>query len=384
MNKTFRAVATLVGTTIGAGIFGIPFVISKIGFLPGILYLLILGFLILLLNLVYGEIILRTPGDHQLTGYGKIYLGKTGKSLATLSLFVALYGALLAYLIKIGEFLSLVSGIKDANLLSLLFFVFAIICIFFGLRAVSFLQGFIIFFLLGLIFLIGVLGFEKIDILNFSQIALSSIFLPYGVILFALSGSSVIPEMEEILRDEHGNLKKSIIRGSLIPLFVYLLFATVVVGICGNLTSDDAILGLSLFLPPWIVSLGAFLGILSMGGSYLTLGYVLREVWFRDFGFPKFSSLLLACFPSLILFLLGAKSFIGVLGITGAVSGGLSGILIIKLFQRAKKEGKRKPAYSLRISKILIFILFFIFCLGMLSPFLEVTIKRFLEIIIRG
>jgi len=368
MNKSFRATATLVGTTIGAGIFGIPFVVSKIGFLAGIFYLLILGFLTLLLNLIYGEIILRTPGDHQLTGYGRIYLGKTGKNLATLSLFIALYGALLAYLIKIGEFLSLIFGTGNPTLFSLLFFVFATIAIFFGLRTVSFLEGLIFLFLLGLIFLIAILGFQKIDLANFSGINLSYFFLPYGVILFALAGFSVVPEMEEILRDEHHNLKKSIVVGSLIPLFVYLLFATLIVGICGKETSDDAISGLSLFLPSWIVFLGAVLGVLSMGSSYLTLGYVLREVWYRDFKFSKISALFLASFPALILFLLGAKSFISVLGISGALSNGLAGILIVKIFEKAKQMGKREPAYSLCLPKALIFLLFLIFLVGTISP----------------
>ena len=78
-NKVFRAISALVGTVIGAGIFGIPYVVAKIGFLPGIFYLLTLGTLVLFLNLLYGEVILRTPGDHQLTGYAEIYLGKFGK-----------------------------------------------------------------------------------------------------------------------------------------------------------------------------------------------------------------------------------------------------------------------------------------------------------------
>ena len=371
MDKTFRAIAILIGTTIGAGIFGIPFVISKIGFLPGIIYLLVLGCLTLFLNLIYGEIILRTPGDHQLTGYGEIYLGKTGKTLATVSLFVALYGALLAYLIKIGEFLSLILGVENPTLFSLLFFVFATIAVFFGLRTISFLEGVVVIFLLGLIFLIGILGFEKINFTNFVGSNLSYLFLPYGVILFALAGFSVIPEMEEILRKEHKNLKKSIIIGSLIPLFVYFLFAGVVVGISGFQTSDDAISGLSLFLPTFVVNFGAFMGILAMGGSYLILGYVLREVWFRDFKLPKFFALVLACFPSLILFLLGAKSFIPVLGITGAVSGGLGGILIILMYQKAKRVSKREPAYSLKLPKLLLLILALIFCLGIFSPFLN-------------
>ena len=63
MKEFLRATAVLVGTTIGAGMFGIPYVVSKIGFLPGLAYILVLGALTLFLNLIYGEVILRTPGD---------------------------------------------------------------------------------------------------------------------------------------------------------------------------------------------------------------------------------------------------------------------------------------------------------------------------------
>lgn len=368
-SKTFRAIATLMGAVIGAGIFGIPFVVAKIGFIPGVIYLLVLGGLVLFLNLIYGEVILRTPGDHQLTGYAEIYLGKWGKSLATLAVFITAYGALLAYLIKVGEFLALIFAFPQATLFSLLFFILANAAVFFGLKSVSFLTGILVVLLLSLIGLIAILGGGKIDLTNFSGSDFSFLFLPYGVILFAFFGSSVIPEMEEILRKEPQNLKKAIVIGSLIPLLVYLLFATVVVGICGSLTSDDAIAGLVRFLPGWIVNLGAVLGVLTMSSSYLVLGYVLREVWFRDFHLSKILAFFLACLPLLILFLLGAKSFISVLSITGSLMGGLTGILIILIYLQAKNKGEREPAYSLRIPFFLIPILVFIFLLGTFSPF---------------
>jgi len=373
MDTTFKAIATLVGTTIGAGMFGIPFVVSKIGFFPGLVYLVVLSILNLVLNLVYGEITLRTPGDRQLTGYGEIYLGKAGKTLATITLIFALYGALLAYLIKIGDFLGLIFGIENHLISTLLFFVFAAFSIYFGLRSVSFFEVLITIFLLGLVFLVFILGFPKIDFNNFAGTDISFLLLPYGVIFFALHGFSVIPEMEEILRKEPQKLKKAIIIGSLIPLFVYILFTIAIVGICGSSTTDDAILGLTLFLPSFIVNIGAILGVLAMGSSFLTVGYVLREVWFRDFKVPEFLSFLLACFPSLILFLAGAKSFIPVLGITGAVSGGLNGILILNIFRKVKRIGIKEPAYSLNLPRILLVILFLIFLLGALSPFIRIS-----------
>jgi hypothetical protein len=206
-------------------------------------------------------------------------------------------------------------------------------------------------------------------LVNFSGFYPQFLFLPYGVILFALAGSSVIPEMEEVLRQHHRKLKSAIMIGSLIPLLACLLFAVVIVGISGHLTSDDAISGLTAFLPVWIVDLGAILGVLTMTSSYLTLGYVLREVWFRDFKVARRFAFWLACLPPLVLFLLGANSFIRILGTTGSLTGGLTGILIILMYLKAKKTGKRRPAYSLRLPFLLILILIIILTLGTFSPF---------------
>jgi len=367
-SKTFRAIAVLIGTVIGAGIFGIPYVVAQIGFFPGLIYLFFLALVVLFLNLLYGEVILRTPGDRQLSGYAEIYLGKTGKFLASLAVFISVYGALLAYLIKTGEFLNLIFNGYNPIFFSLLFFIFTSLALFFGLKSISFLEGLLVSFLLILIVLISFLGATEINLTNFTSLNLNFLFLPYGVILFAFFGASVIPEMEEILREQTKQLKKAIIIGSLIPLLVYLLFTSLVVGICGPLTSDDAVFGLVGFLPDWIIRLGALLGVLAMSTSYLTLGYVLREVWRRDFKKPKMVSFFLAILPSLILFLLGAKNFIQVLGLTGALMGGLEGILIIFIFLRAKKIGQRQPAYSLRPPVFLLIILIFIFLIGMFSP----------------
>jgi len=377
MSKSLLATAILVGTTIGAGIFGLPYTFAQVGFWPGLFYLLALGGVVLLLNLIYGEIILRTPGDHQLTGYGQIYLGQKGKLLASLALFISLYGALLAYLIKIGQFLALIFNLPSPVEFSLGFFFFAVVAIFFGLRAVSQIESILVALILGFILLISLVGFNQIDWANLQMINLNlvTLALPYGVILFALTGSAAVPEMEEILRRQPKKLKKAIMIGTLIPLLVYLSFALLIVGICGSKTSDDALSSLAGFLPNWIVRVGAGLGILTMGTSFLTLGYVLREVWYRDYQLPKPIALALACFPPLVFFLAGTKNFISVLEITGALTGGLSGLLILLLYQKAKKTGPREPAYQLKIPTAVFWLLILIFSLGMISPFFPVNFR---------
>jgi len=74
--SVLEASATLIGTTIGAGILGIPYVIAQSGFLIGLFYILFLGLVMLTLNLYIGEVVLQgailkklTQGDPQKTSY---------------------------------------------------------------------------------------------------------------------------------------------------------------------------------------------------------------------------------------------------------------------------------------------------------------------------
>lgn len=362
----------MVGTTVGAGIFALPYTIMKVGFWTGMIYLLILGLLNLLVNLLYGEVVLRTPGDHQMTGYGEIYLGKKGKVMASLALYGALYGALLAYLIKTGEFAALVLGFSQPLLFSLVFFILGSTAIFLGLKTVSKFELFLVILMLLFIYILALIGLPHLLSINYQStmnlLSINNLLLPYGVILFALTGMSAVPEMEEILRNEHHQLKKAILIGSLIPLLVYLLFVAIIIGVSGQKTSQDAIFGLVGFLPAWIVKLGAGLGILTMSSSFLSLGFVLRESWFRDFRLSKNIAFSLAVFPSLALFLLGTRNFLAILELAGAIACGLSGLLVVWLYFEAKKSGNRPPTYSLSIPNFVLLILAIVFILGLFSP----------------
>lgn len=334
----FRAISVLVGTTIGAGIFAIPYVAYKAGFLMTLFWLIFLTLVTLLLNFSYGKVVIKTSGDHQLTGYGKIYFGNIGKWLGFAAILVGQYGALLAYIIGVGKFLGLIFATPENSFLfSLVFFAAGATVVYFGLRFVSELEGVIVLLMIALLFLLAILGYQKTSpsYFEFGAWNLEFFFLPFGVIFAALSGYAVIPEMEEILRKERQNLPKAIIIGTLIPAFVYLIFMTVVVGISGPKTSEEAIAGLIPFFSPLIIKLGAFFGILAMGSSFLTLAFVLRETFFRDFKLPKRISWALATFPPLILFLLGGRSFVGVLSTSGALMGLLTTALIFALGLKA-------------------------------------------------
>src|SRR3989338_4344759 len=89
--KLLIAITTLMGTIIGAGMLGIPYVVAKAGLLYGLLLIIILGLAFLFINLFVGEIVLRTKDQHQLAGYAEKYLGPIGKKIVGISLFISLY-----------------------------------------------------------------------------------------------------------------------------------------------------------------------------------------------------------------------------------------------------------------------------------------------------
>lgn len=376
-----EAIATLTGMVIGAGILGIPYVIAKAGFLTGLINLIIIGLAILVLNLYVGEIMLRTKEKHQLTGYAEKYLGKWGKNLMTFSMIFGLYGALVAYTIKQGEFLAAIfAPIIGGNqlLYSIIFFLIAAFIVYKGIKAIGRSELIMVFFVLYIIVLLIIVAYPFIEIENLSAFNPQKLFLPYGVILFSFLGMAAIPEIGIELRENKKNIKKAIIWGSLIPLFAYILFALIVVGVTGpeNIT-DGSIIGLGNVLGPKVLLFGIIFGVLAMATSFIAVGLALKEMYNFDFKYSNDLSTFLACFVPLviaiaIILIKIDNAFFKVIDMTGIIAGGLLGILVILMVRNAKKIGDRKPEYSIRSIKVFDILLIIMFLAGMVYESLKI------------
>jgi len=370
----FCAVAVLMGTIVGAGTFGLPFVFAKAGFTAGIFYLFVLTAVVLAIHLVYGEIILRTNGSHRLVGYAAKYLGPKAKILTTAVALFEYYGALLAYTILGGEFLRIVLGRffnGSANFWTLIFFALGALAIGWGLKFISGSELAMTLGMAAVIALIIFKGWPQINYLHFGGDSWRQIFLPYGVILFALAGSVAVPEMKQILAGQEKSLKKAIFWGTIIPAVLYFFFVWAVLGISGPATSEDAISGLVPYLGNWIVQTGAIFGLLAVYTSFIVLGVSLKNIYIKDYNLPKVAALFLTYSIPLLVYFLGITSFILVIGFVGAVASGLDGILTVLIFLRAKERGERRPEYSLPGARILANLLIFVFSLGLVASLLS-------------
>jgi len=368
----FYALSSLIGMIIGVGIFGIPYVLAQAGFLIGFFYLIFLCLVVLAVHLAYGEIILRTQQDCRLVGYGEKYLGRFGRVASTGIVIFQFYGAILAYIIAGGIFLNIILGrfFGGTNFSwGLIFFVFGALIIFFGLKLVSFFEFLMTILLLLMAVFFIFKGVPLVSLENLKGHDFLKFFLPYGVIFFSLTGGAAVPELRHILRGQERHIKKVIILGTIIPAVIYLFFALVVVGIAGKGTSEDAISGLVPYLGQNIIFLGAVFGFLAVITSFLMLGLNLRKMFQLDYKLNKFLAWGLACLVPLILFVAGFNDFILVIGLIGAIAGGFEGIMTILIYLKAKRMGDRQPEYSLKLNKIFVFGLIFLFALGIIYQF---------------
>ena len=361
------AVSTLIGTAVGAGVFGLPYVVAKAGFFPALILLIILGAIMILLGLMYGEVTLRTTDKGRLVGYCEKYIGENGKRAATLITLFALYANTLAYIIISGIFLNaLLSSYFGGNefIYGLAMFALISIGIYINLKAVSVIELLMVIFLLATMLGIFAKGIIFINADNLLTSDPSQFFLPFGVILFSLSFISAVPELEHIMKKRQKKIKSAIIASGVAIVIIYALFMATVVGITGFNTSPETFSGLSRFMGNGVVTLGLIFGVFAVATSYLIIGINLKEIFWYDFHLSKKKSWALACFVPIIIFILGFRDFIAVVNFTGGVAGGFIGILIIIIFYKAKKTGDLKPAYKINVPKIVSALMMFVFVLG--------------------
>jgi len=340
-----ESVGLLTGIILGAGIFVLPFAFSRAGIFWGLFHFIITLFLIVILNLLYGEATFLTPGRHRFIGYARMYLGQSAGRLAFLTTILSYYGALLIYGLLGGIFLENIfnggRGSFNSFWFTLLFFGIAGIFSVLRFEKIGAINFYLTLPLLFFILYLGAVSWPLFDFANF-KIDFSfneAWFLPYGVWLFALSGFASLPEARDIMKGASlRDFKKVILWSVFIAAFFSLIFALSVLGITGAQTSEDALAGLKSFLGYKGVMIGSLIGFLAVFTSYLALIADSKEIFRIDYNFSVGSAWLLSFVPPLFLFFSGATSLATILSFIGAVGLGIFGVFILKISEKIESR----------------------------------------------
>ena len=367
-NPFWRATFFLSGMIIGVGIYGIPYVFSRAGFVLGSLELLILTIVITGIHLVYGEIVLRTREWHRLPGYAGIYLGSFAKKISIVSYLISFSGALASYVFLGGHFLS--NLISPDMAWTYAFFFFGAFLLFFSVRLSSRIDTAII--ILIVLFIAGLFFYSipHINSANLSGFDASEWFFPYGILMFALAGMAAIPDMAGFLEHDPKLLRKAIITGSVLPAVLYFLFALAVVGVSGSGTTKEAMLGISQVLGGNILFFGSIIGILSTFNGFIILGSVLKGMMHLDLGFGwRMSWFLTVLIPFLFIFS-GMSDYLAIIGFVGSFSIALDGVMTLLIYRKAVLNGNRPSEYSMHIHGLFLLVIGVLFLAGFAHQFL--------------
>lgn len=364
-----RAYMTLVGTVIGAGIFGVPFVFARSGVMLGVVYTLLLGALQIILYLMFGEILMRVRGIMRLPGIAAHVLGKRWGGVEAVSSVLGFWASLLAYFLLGGVFLQVLLG-SYVHLPQLAWqFIFYGVCsavVVLGIQAVGKMETVATTGLLFVFFYFLVRLSPHLQFANISFATGQDWFLPYGVILYALSGISAIATVHDMLKKDEGAFQKVIIFGNATAILVTILFGLLVVGVSGIATTDRAIDGLVPFLGSGVLKAGALFGFLGVATSFFSTGLYLRDVFRIDYHVHRSWAALCALGMPVVLYFLGAQQFITVISFSGAVFGAVDTTVIglTYLTLRRQRKSFKELAYEVVVSPWMTYVIIGIFVVG--------------------
>ncbi|MEK7180826.1 MAG: hypothetical protein AAB738_00640 [Patescibacteria group bacterium] len=355
----FKDLGMILATTIGAGIFVLPYVFRESGWVISLFYLLIFSGLVATVHLLYWRVLFKEDGKKRLLGLIKAKLGNFSFGLALVSVLGGLIFALVAFLILGGKFLGVVFPGLGENIGILIFWAASSLPLIFSLKRIVKLElmgGILMVLIVGLIFASALSSPIVTQVKDFD---FGNLFLPFGAILFSLAGWTAIePIYDSYKKHSMGmNFAKrglQFVFATYAAALVYLFFVLAIFNSASAIT-PDTISGLGNWSSAKLGVLGVF-GLFALWTSYLPIGREVENLLIKDLGKTKFWSLVAVIFLPLILVFAGLKNFLVAVSMVG-------GIFLASqyFFLAVVSERVLKPR---RLKKFLIYLVALVFLLG--------------------
>lgn len=274
-SKTLGSALLITGTAIGAGMLGIPLATSSLGFLPTLCLLVLIWGFSYLAALILLEITLGVKGDNlHLNSMARQTLGRQGQFIAGLCVLGLLFSLTVAYIAGGSSILHAMLAQQLSTpppqwLLSCLFTVVLGTFIFISHRATDLLNRGLFSFKTILLIVMLALCLPVVDVQKLMQTPVeSTLFLSAAPVIFVSFGfHHIVPSLAQYNDNHIRTLKRIILIGSVLPLFIYILWLVMTLGILpvegsvsfASLPAGDVgafIVSLSTMLQkPWLIAI---------------------------------------------------------------------------------------------------------------------------------
>lgn len=353
----------LIGTVVGVGIFGLPYVFSQAGFGLGLLGLVLVAALSLISLCIFSDLLAVNKGHVRFVAVIGNQLGPVGRAVAALAFIGSLWGALLAYLIVGGEFVyTVLHPLIGGSLFQYqtVFWVVASACMIGGTLFVRRLQAVLIPLVFMMVVALALFALPQLHVEYLTTWQPEKSLLPLGALIFAFTGFASVPEAREALGRRKTLMRPALVLAIGLIAVLYILFTVAILGLTGPFTSPQAVESLRLVAGPWLATFVSLLGLCTVFTAYISAGNALLNSLLNDFRGRFLSSWWLVVAIPLCLFLAGARDFIGVIGATGGLLGGLCGVVLVLAYEKARLSEKL-PKRQLALPQLLVGLCFVLF-----------------------
>lgn len=347
-----RAHATLlvIGTTIGAGVFGVPAMIGAWGVIPGTIGFAAIAAIALGTQMIFAEAVIGAGKPMRMMGYGKRWMGKEAGLVGGIMHILLILGSNLIYIILGGEFVGAIADMAGLHLpiitWQILFWAGGSIIVLYGLRLVDRVEHLLTWLLISVMMLLIALSIPRMDVSLVFDLPTRFSFEPYGVFIFSLLGLTAIPEAADLVRHNRSDLLKAVFRGSLISAILTYGFGVSAWLASGGSLGRGAVDVLSI-LPVRFAFVILIFGFLAVITSYITTALYLRNLFQMDFKLQKNAAFVVALGIPLILLFLTARDFLFTVGFVGSVLGAAIAILSVLLGQQALRNRLKPEKFSM-------------------------------------
>lgn len=394
MKKLISSILLVTGTSIGGGLILLPAIIGVYGYFSAIMLLTAVWFFNTLIALIFLEANCYLPVRTSLISMSKELLTHHFKWITWVICLGFLYTIMCVYISGMTEiisgFLEKKSLLIPSFYLSIASVIIISLPIYFGMVYINYFNRFVVISMFLAFFMLVFFLLPHSDIHNFLSAAYHIPLLALPVVFTSFGFLIVIPTLRSYLDDNIKKIKIAIVIGSFIPLVIYILWTTVVMGvipISGD-NSLQAILdhaepikqmtstlilntrstSISFFAQSFILFsvVSSFVGI-SLGlYDFLADGLKISKTpW------GKIKLLTLTFLPPLSIVLTQNRLFLSALGFAGLISTVLFGLYPVMLAWSGRYIRKRHTHYRVSMNR-LVLLLIVIFCVVIIG--VEVSI----------
>ncbi|QIV96539.1 amino acid permease [Allofrancisella inopinata] len=232
--KILGSIMIIVGTMIGGGILALPIITAKLGFVIGSILIIVIWSIMTYTAIVISDISCSMPYGSSFKTIAQRYLGQTGGIVASIAFLVLMYFISTAYISAAASSLSTTFPMLSQKLSALIFVIIFGSIVVLGTRFVDYANRFFIVLKILVLVILCVVFNKYIELPNLLESPVDlGISLVIAIPVFTTSFTShiIVPALSDYLAKNTKDMKRVIIIGSIIPLFLYITWVITILGV---------------------------------------------------------------------------------------------------------------------------------------------------------